>query len=176
MGRRSAVAAVAAALLGGLGLLAAGCGGGSKAATTSAATTTAARGNAAAFRAYQSCLKAHGVTIVLPRRTGALPGNGQPPAARTGTTRTTPGARAFGVFANLTAAQRKAAEACRSKLLAGGQVRRIGTNPGSRAANGALATYTQCLARHGVKFGAPNQSAAAFRKAQAACKRLLPGS
>ena len=181
MARGTALGAALALGLASLGVVAAGCGGGggSAHAGTSASTTTAASGsssasgfrNGAAFQAFESCLKSHGVTLPSrPRGQGAPPDTG---TTSTGTTPSRPRG-GFGFFRrNLTPAQQKAFQACRGKLPNGGRF-----GPGTRRPGGgnnpAFARYTQCLAKHGVKFGAAGQSGSVFRKAQAACRSLLP--
>ena len=61
-----------------------------------------------------------------------------------------------------------------SKLPAGtGRFRPGGGSGPGGSQNPAFAKYTQCLGKHGVKFGA-SSSAAAFRKASAACAKLRP--
>ena len=45
---------------------------------------------------------------------------------------------------------------------------------GGGGANPAFAKYTQCLAKHGVKFGTASASGAAFAKASKACAKLRP--
>lgn len=163
-----------ALVLGVAGLLAAGCGGsgGSKSAASTASTTTtsasAARAPTAALQSFRTCLSAHGVTL---RRPAAPPrtANGKPITRARGR-----GRSATFLLQRLTPAQRKAFQACRSKLPNGGRFRGFGGGrPGGRA-NSAFAKYTRCLAQHGVKFGTTGQSASAFRKAQAACRTLLP--
>lgn len=176
MGRTNAVAACLA--LGTLGLVAAGCGSSSPAASPATTTTT---GRApAAFAAYRSCLEAHGVTLpVFGGFRGRRPGTGTSPQRPAGppTSTTARPRRAFG-FGQLTAKQRSALTACRSKLPAGtfAGSRRFG--PGARGPNGnpAFAKYTACLKQHGVAFGSTSSSPAVFRKAQAACAKLLPTS
>jgi hypothetical protein len=184
MGRPHIAGGVAAILvLGALGFVAAGCGSSSAsppATTTSTTSTTTGttgtgRFNTAAFQKYQSCLKAHGVT--LPQFNGRPGGGGQtrtftgpPPGAGTSTTQR--GGGFAGRLANLTPAQQKAAQACQSLLPQGsfGQGSRTRTGAGGAA----FSKYTQCLTQHGVKFGQSGQSSAAFKKAQTACKSLLP--
>jgi hypothetical protein len=104
--------------------------------------------------------------VTLPGRPpggGGGGGNGQPPAGG-------PGGGGGGGLANLTAAQRQAFTACRSKLPAGG---RPGGAGGNRANNPAFAKYNACLKQHGVTLGASN-SQSTFAKAQAACAKLAP--
>ena len=141
-------AAAFALLLAGLGLGAAGCGGGGG---TAAGTTTTASSRAAAFQSFETCLKGRGITL---------------PSRPFGPTRRP---RAF-TRRHLTPAQQKAFQACRSKLPSGGR-----SGPGRRAGsrNPAFARYTQCLAKHGVKFGVAGDRTT-FAKAQAACRSLLP--
>jgi hypothetical protein len=103
-------------------------------------------------------------------------GQGDRPRTFTAPTTTTPrphGSRPRSGFfggRNLTPAQQKAFQACRSKLPAGG---RFGTGARSGSSNPAFAKYTQCLAKHGVRFGAGGNRTK-FAKAQAACRSLLP--
>jgi hypothetical protein len=153
----TAVAAVA--------IVAAGCGSNGSPSASSATTTTTstapgAGANTADRTAFNACLAQHGVT--LPGRPPGG-GTGQPPAGGSG---------GGGGFANLTAAQRSAFTACRSKLPAGGFG---GGRPrgGNRANNPAFAKYNTCLKQHGVTLGASN-SPTAFAKAQAACAKLAP--
>ena len=90
----------------------------------------------------------------------------------------------FGGGAKLTAKQRQAMAACRSKLPNGGRFRPgVGAGRGGfgfgRGGNGgpssaAFKKYTQCLAKHGVTLGKGSQNPATFAKAQAACRSLLP--
>jgi|SRR5579884_961674 len=172
MGRAPAFACVPAVLvLGGLGLLAAGCGGSGAApkdAATSTGTTTtssAPLARAAAFRSFRSCLRAHGVDLRLPRPRAS---NGKPVPPARGR-----GRRGIFLLQRLTAAQRKAFQTCRSKLPNGGRFRGFGGRRPAGRTNPAFAKYTRCLAGHGVEFGT-RQQPAAFRKAQAACRSLLP--
>ncbi|MCW2963511.1 MAG: hypothetical protein JWO17_763 [Actinomycetia bacterium] len=158
----TAVAAVA--------IVAAGCGSNGSPSASSATTTTTATApgtgggaNTADRTAFNACLAQHGVTLpARPPGGGGGGGNGQPPAGGPG----------GGGFANLTAAQRAAFTACRSKLPAGGFG---GGRPGggNRANNPAFAKYNTCLKQHGVTLGASN-SPTAFAKAQAACAKLAP--
>jgi hypothetical protein len=154
----AAVAAVA--------IVAAGCGSSSSpsaASATTATTTTTPTGSGASTAnrtAFNTCLAQHGVK--LPGRPpGGGGGNGQPPAG---------GGRpgGGGGFANLTAAQRAAFTACRSKLPAGGR-----PGCGNRANNPAFAKYNACLKQNGVTLGASNNQKT-FAKAQAACAKLAP--
>jgi hypothetical protein len=157
----TAVAAVA--------VVAAGCGGSSSpsaapatTATTTTATTPGTGANSTARAAFNACLTQHGVKV--PARTGRPPGggtgSGQPPAGGPG----------GGGFANLTAAQRQAFTACRSKLPAGAGP---GGRGGGRASNPAFAKYNACLKKNGVTLGASNNQKT-FAKAQAACAKLAP--
>jgi hypothetical protein len=161
MARGTALGAALALGLASLGVVAAGCGGGGG----------SAHAGTSAFQAFESCLKSHGVTLPSrPRGQGAPPDTG---TTSTGTTPSRPRG-GFGFFRrNLTPAQQKAFQACRGKLPNGGRF-----GPGTRRPGGgnnpAFARYTQCLAKHGVKFGAAGQSGSVFRKAQAACRSLLP--
>jgi len=146
-----------------LGFAAAGCGGGGGAAGT---TSTTASTRTAAFQAFQTCLKGKGVT---------LPARPFGPVTRPKTvTAPSPSARPRGGFftrRNLTPAQQKALQACRGKLPAGG---RFAAGRRFRSSNPAFAKYTQCLAKHGVKFGVTGDRTK-FAQAQAACRSLLPG-
>jgi hypothetical protein len=74
--------------------------------------------------------------------------------------------------ANMTAAQRQAFTACRSKLPAGG---RPGGGPGRNQSNPAFAKYTACLKQHGVTLGASNNQKA-FATASAACAKYRPAA
>jgi hypothetical protein len=185
MGRATAVAGCVA--LAALGLVAAGCGSSSpKAAsappTTTAAAPTTAGPRSAAFAAFQSCLKAHGITVpAFGGFRGRRPGTGtspQPPA-RSSTPPATTTARPRGAFRQLTAKQQAAVTACRATLPAGtfaGGRRFGGGGPGGRNRSPAFAEYTACLKQHGVVFGSTSSSPTAFRKAQAACAKLLPAT
>jgi hypothetical protein len=146
----AAVAAVA--------IVAAGCGSSSPSASSATTTTTGSGANTADRTAFNACLAQHGVT--LPGRPSGGGGNGQPPAGRPG--------GGGGGLANLTAAQRQAFTACRSKLPAGGR-----PGGGNRASNPAFAKYNTCLKQHGVTLGASNDQTT-FAKAQAACAKLAP--
>jgi hypothetical protein len=155
----AAVAAVA--------IVAAGCGSSSSPSASSATTTTTTTGsgaNTADRTAFNACLAQHGVKPPA-RPSGG--GNGQPPAGR-------PGGGGGGGLANLTAAQRQAFTACRSKLPGGGFPGRGGA-PGANASNPAFAKYTACLKQHGVTFGA-NNNQTAFAKASAACAKYRPAA
>jgi hypothetical protein len=159
----AAVAAVA--------IVASGCGASgspsASSATTTTTTTTGTGANTADRTAFNTCLAQHGVT--LPGRppgggAGGGGGNGQPPAGGPG--------GGGGGLANLTAAQRQAFTACRSKLPSGG---RFGGGPGGggRANNPAFAKYNACLKKNGVTLGASNDPKT-FAKAQTACASLAP--
>ena len=193
--RRLGVTAASVLVLVPLALLAAGCGGGSSSSSAPAAATTAGTGAPAggsgaqgvALTAFTSCLKQHGITTTgfggLGRRprgaSGASGASG--PSGASGVTRrfgqggSGPGGGGF-FGRNLTAAQQKAFTACRSKLPAG--TGRFGpggaSGAGGTTQNPAFAKYTQCLSKHGVKFGSTSSSAAAFQKASAACAKLRP--
>ena len=179
-----------------LALLAAGCGGSSSPSAAGTTTTNAAvgasgAGPSAALTAFTTCLKQHGVTTAgfggfgrrPPGASGAFGGSGASgrfgPSGASG--RFGPsgasGRRGFGggFGGNLTAAQQKAFTACRSKLPAGtGRFRPGGGGGAGGGANPAFAKYTQCLAKHGVKFGTASASGAAFAKASKACAKLRP--
>ena len=184
MGKRVTILCLGA-LLAALGVLAAGCGGSSSATTvtvTTASSTTSANTQAggrfgAGFQAFQTCLKNAGITVPQFTR--------RPPAGTTQTT-TTPTTTTrrrggfFGAQRNLTPAQQKAFQTCRSKLPQGGfgfGGRNGGGNggppPQGGFTGGAFAKYTSCLKKHGVTFG-KSSSGTAFRKAQTACRSLLP--
>jgi hypothetical protein len=168
-----------------LALLAAGCGGSSNSSAPPTTTAAGASGpsgpQSAALAAFTSCLKQHGITTTgfggfggRPRgatgRIGPSGGSGRVgPAGASGR-------RGGGFGRNLTAAQQKAFTACRSKLPAGtGRFRPGGAGgAGGGAANPAFAKYTQCLAKHGVKFGTASASGSAFAKASKACAKLRP--
>jgi hypothetical protein len=155
-----------AAVVAAVAIVAAGCGSnGSPSASSGTTTTTTAPGggaSTAARQAFEQCMAQHGVTI-----TGRPPGggNGQPPAGG-------PGGGGGGGLANMTAAQRQAFTACRSKLPAGG---RSGGAPGANRSNPAFAKYTACLKQHGVTFGASNNQKA-FATASAACAKYRPAA
>jgi hypothetical protein len=175
-----------------LSLLAAGCGGSSGSSAPPTTTTAGASGasgpQTAALTAFTSCLKQHGITTTgfggfggRPRgasgRFGPAGASGRfGPSGASG--RFGPagasGRRGGGFGRNLTAAQQKAFTACRSKLPAGTGGFRPGGGAGGGAANPAFAKYTQCLAKHGVKFGTASASGAAFAKASKACAKLRP--
>ena len=170
-----------------LAVVAAGCGSSSKPAvapsTTPVGTTAAGApgggAQSAAFEAFRSCLQKAGIDSGF---------GGRRPNAGTGTTttptdtrpRTTTGPRPGGGFggarANLTPAQQKAFDACRSKLPAGAGFGRGGQGggPGGTTANPAFAQYTKCLAQHGVTFGTTPTDPTAFQKASAACAKYRP--
>jgi len=165
-----------------LAFLAAGCGGSASSAppattTTGAATTGGGGAQGAAFTAFTTCLKQHGI------KTTGLGGFGRRPGGASGASGARPrfggsgasGPRGGGFFGrNLTAAQQKAFTACRSKLPAGTGRFRPGGGPGGGTRNPAFAKYTKCLSQHGVKFGSTSSSAAAFQKASAACAKFRP--
>lgn len=180
--RRAALYGSLAAALGALGLLAAGCGGssgGKSAGGGVGTTTTIAAGSggsggrsssngparAAELQAFRSCLTAHGVTPRGGRTGGGSSSRGQGQG------------RGGGLFSRLTPAQRQAFRSCRSKLPNGGLFRGgSGARRPPGGASGAYTKYTRCLAQHGVTFGKAGQSPTAFRKAQAACRALLPSA
>jgi len=171
MGNRRVTIAALGALLAALGVIAAGCGGGGSAsasATTAASTTTTATGRARfgqAFQTFQTCLQQHGVTVPTFNRRPA------PPSTTTAQQRP-PRGRFF--QRNISPKQQQAFQACRAKLpqRPGGG---FGFRPrgGGAPNSGAFAKYTQCLKKHGVVFG-KTSSPSAFRKAQVACRSLLP--
>ena len=167
MVRRRLTIVCLGALLAALGVLAAACGGTTKVTVTQTVTAPAV-GNGPArlganLQAFRACLQQHGVT--LPQFT-----------PRTGTTQTTTTRRRFFGRQSQTPTQRKAFQACQSKLPQGGfgfrQRNGNGPPPGGFA-NGAFTKYTNCLKKHGVTFG-KTSSGSAFQKAQAACRSLLP--
>lgn len=174
MDKRSLRVAGATAV-GALAIVAAGCGSSgsptaASATTTTTTTTTSTPGsgaNTANRTAFNTCLAQHGVK--LSGRPPGGGGNGQPPAGGAG------GGGGGGGFANLTAAQRAAFTACRSKLPAGGFGRGAGAGGGGggNRSNPAFAKYTTCLKQHGVTFGATSNQAA-FAKASAACAKYRP--
>jgi hypothetical protein len=158
-----------------LALLAAGCGGSGTPATTAAgaAAAPAAGAQSAALTAFTTCLKAHGIsTTGFGRRprgaSGAFGASGERPRFDGS------GPRGGFFGRNLTTGQQKAFTACRSKLPAGAGAGRFGPGGGG-ARNPAFAKYTQCLSKHGVKFGS-SSSAAVFKKASAACAKLRPAA
>jgi hypothetical protein len=157
MGKQSLRVAGAAAVAT-LALVVAGCGSSSPSASsaTTTTTTTGSGANTANRTAFTACLAQHGVKLPGRPPGGGSGGNGQPPAG------------GGGGLANLTAAQRQAFTACRSKLPAG-------TRPGggNRASNPAFAKYTACLKQHGVTLGASNNQKA-FARASAACAKYRP--
>jgi hypothetical protein len=170
MDKRSLRVAGAAAV-GALAIVAAGCGSSGSpsaaSATTTTTTTTTTPGsgaNTANRTAFNACLAQHGVK--LSGRPPGGGGNGQPPAGGAG-------GGGGGGFANLTAAQRAAFTACRSKLPAGGFGRGAGAGGGGNRSNPAFAKYTTCLKQHGVTLGATNNQAA-FAKASVACAKYRP--
>jgi hypothetical protein len=175
-----------------LALLAAGCGGSSSATPPATTTTAAASGPAAggargaAFTAFTSCLKAHGIASTGFGGFGRRPGGASGPLGASGArprfngSGPSGGSGARGGFGrNLTAAQQKAFTTCRSKLPAG--TGRFGPGGGGAGGGGgtgttrnpAFAKYTQCLAKHGVKLGS-SSSPSVFTKASAACAKLRP--
>jgi hypothetical protein len=164
---RNALRVTGAAAVAAVAIVAAGCGSNGSPSASSATTTTTTTGagaNTADRTAFNTCLAQHGVK--LPARP-AGGGNGQPPAGG-------PGGGGGGGLANLTAAQRQAFTACRSKLPAGGRLGGGAGRPGGgNQSNPAFAKYTACLKQHGVTFGATNNQAA-FAKAQTACAGLRP--
>jgi hypothetical protein len=191
--RRFGVTGATALVVVPLALLAAGCGGSSNASAPATTTTAGASGPAAggarggassaAFTAFASCLKAHGIPTTGFGGFGRRPGGGSGPLGASGTRprfdgsgpRGGSGARA-GFGRNLTAAQQKAFTACRAKLPAG--TGRFGGGAGGSGGAGAggnpaFAKYTQCLTKHGVKLGS-SSSPAVFKKASAACAKLRP--
>lgn len=148
-----------------LAIVAAGCGGSSSpsaSSTTTTTTTTGSGANTANRTAFNTCLAQHGVKLP-PRPAGG--GNGQPPAGGPG--------GGGGGLANLSAAQRQAFTACRSKLPGGGFPGRGAGGAGGNASNPAFAKYTACLKSHGVTLGASN-SRTAFAKASVACPKYRP--
>jgi hypothetical protein len=158
-----------AAAVSALAIVAAGCGSNgspSASSATQATTTTTATGtggNTAARQAFQTCMTQHGVTITPGAgRPGGGNGSGQPPAGGGG-------GGGGGGLSNMTAAQRQAFTACRSKLPG----RPGGGGPGGNQSNPAFAKYNACLKQHGVTLGASN-SQKTFAKAQAACAGLAP--
>jgi hypothetical protein len=164
---RSPVRVAAAAGLATLAIVAAGCGGSSSAASSPPSTTTTTTGSGARSAnraAFDACLAQHGVK--LPGRPPGG-GNGGPPAGGAG--------GGGGGLANLTAAQRQAFTACRSKLPAGAFPGRGGGGPRANASNPAFAKYTACLKQHGVTLGATNNQTA-FAKASAACAKYRPAA
>jgi hypothetical protein len=160
----NALRVAGAAAVAAVAIVAAGCGASgspsASSATTTTTTTTPGPGgaNTADRTAFNACLAQHGVT--LPARPAGGGGNGQPPAGGPG--------GGGGGLANLTAAQRQAFTACRSKLPAGGR-----PGGGNRANNPAFAQYNACLKKNGVTLGASNNQKT-FAKAQAACAKLAP--
>jgi hypothetical protein len=167
-----------------LALLAAGCGGSSKASapptTTAAGASGAAAGGArgAAFTAFASCLKAHGIATTGFGGFGRRPGGASGPIGASGTRPRFDGSGPPGgpgaPGGNLTAAQQKAFTTCRSKLPSGtGRFGPGGGAGGGTSGNPAFAKYTQCLSKHGVKLGS-SSAPAVFKKASAACAKLRP--
>ncbi|MFL5964875.1 MAG: hypothetical protein ACJ757_18545 [Gaiellaceae bacterium] len=164
---RSPLRIAGAAAIAALAVVAAGCGGSSSPSASSGTTTTTTTGSGASTAdrtAFNTCLAQHGVK--LPNRP-AGGGNGQPPAGG-------PGGGGGGGLANLTAAQRQAFTACRSKLPGGGfPGRGAGGGGGANASNPAFAKYTACLKQHGVTLGGTNNQTT-FAKASAACAKYRP--
>jgi hypothetical protein len=172
--------------VGGLGALCAlavsACGSSSAASGTTASTTTASgttTTGSASFTAYQTCLKAHGVTFAASgfgggfRRgaTGASGATGAPPTAATG-------ASGRGGFPrrNLTPKQQAAFTACASLRPTGGFGRGAG-GPGNFANNPAFKKFQTCLKNHGVdtsQGGGFDGTSATGQAAFAACRSLLP--
>jgi hypothetical protein len=169
----NALRVAGAATVAAVAIVAAGCGSASSPSASSAGATTTttttpgsgangAGANTADRTAFNACLAQHGVTLPSrPPGGGGGGGNGQPPAGGPG--------GGGGGLANLTAAQRAAFTACRSKLPARG----FGGGGGNRANNPAFAKYNACLKQHGVTLGKSNDQTT-FAKAQAACAKLAP--
>jgi hypothetical protein len=165
----NALRVAGAATVAAVAIVATGCGSATSpsasSATTTTTNTTAPGGATTADRtAFNACLAQHGVT--LPSRPAGGGGNGQPPAGGGG-------GGGGGGLANLTAAQRAAFTACRSKLPAGGGFGGGRAGGGNRANNPAFAKYNDCLKQHGVTLGKSNDQTT-FAKAQAACAKLAP--
>jgi len=178
--RRVARVVTVGGLLVALAFVAAGCGSAKKTISTTGTTQGAAQGAApggtqsAAFQAFQTCLKQHGITTF---GFGRRPNGGGTGTTGTGTTGGATGQRPAGGFRrNLSPAQQKAFTACRSKLPAGrfGPGGGFGGPRGGGGAGGAFAKYTACLKAHGVTFGSASSSGKAFQKASAACAKLRP--
>jgi hypothetical protein len=169
--RRFGLSGAAVLVIVPLALLAAGCGG-SSTPTTTAAGAPAGGAQGAAFTAFTTCLKAHGITTT---GFGRRPRGASGPSGASGARPRFDGSGPRGGFfgRNLTAAQQKAFTACRSKLPAGRFGPGRGGPGGGGTRNPAFAKYTQCLGKHGVKFGA-SSSAAVFKRASAACAKLRP--
>lgn len=158
-------------------LVVTGCGSSSPApATTTAAataTTTAATGAASGasttagggFAAYQTCLKAHGVTFPSGGGFFRRGGAGGTTTAPTGTTPARPA---------LSPAEQKGLAACASLRPSGG----FGAGGGGgflNSSNPAFAKLEACLKQHGVTSeSAASRGSSAFRTAFAACRSLLP--
>jgi hypothetical protein len=178
--------------VGGLGALCAlvvsACGSSSASnGTTTSTTTTAAAGTtttgSASFTAYQSCLKAHGVSFPTGgfggggfRRgaTGASGATGAAGAPPTGAT----GATGRGGFPrrNLTPTQQNALNACASLRPTGGFGGGAG-GPGGGSNSAAFAKFQTCLKNHGVdtsRGGGFDRTSTAGQAAFAACRSLLP--
>jgi hypothetical protein len=178
--------AACALLVSACGSSAASTTGSSTAATTTgeATTTTGGAAGSASFTAYQSCLKAHGVTFPTGGGGGFFGGGsgGSGAAGGTGTTgtgttgTTTTGSTAPGGFRRRprTAAEQKALTACASLRPTGGGGFGAGAGRGFTS-NPAFAKFRACLQTHGVQTGsAPSSTSTTSSSAFAACRSLLP--
>jgi hypothetical protein len=151
--------------------------------TTSTAGGTTTTGTAS-FTAYETCLKAHGVTSTGGFgggffRRGATGATGAPPTGPTGATGAT-GASGPGGFRRrtLTPAQQKAFNACASLRPTGGFRGGAGAPGGGNFANNpTFAKFQTCLKNHGVTTGQGggfDRTSTTGRAAFAACQSLLP--
>jgi hypothetical protein len=183
-----------------IAIVAAGCGSSGSAtpaaATPAAATTStptptpnAGAPNSAAFQKFSACLKKHGVTIgAFGRRPGSgtrPPGGTRPSGSGTGTG----GAPATGNRPRRAQNPKfqAAMKACQSLAPQGfgqGFGGRFGQGGGGGGANNQqFQKFTACMKSHGVTLPTGGQQAAkpinrnsaVYKKASAACSKLLPG-
>jgi len=156
-------------------LAVAGCGSSKNAASTTTTTTQTTTGTtplgSANFSAYQSCLQSHGVSFPQGGPSGGTNG-GSPPAGGIGG-----GAPGSG-RPSISAAQRKAFQACASLQPSGGGLGGGGGFGGGGATNSnspAFAKFQNCLKQHGVDPTDSNaRGSSAFQTALSACRSLLP--
>jgi hypothetical protein len=166
------------------GLLLTACGSSSKGSATTAATAATgatARKPGARFTQLRECLKKQGVTLPDRRAEG-----GAPPSGGTG------GAGGAGSGPQLPSGVNRTKLQQAFKKCGGGTGFGSGRIPGGRfndkQAQAALTKYAACLRENGVDVPKPNTSgkgpvfdtkgidtsSAAFKKAQAKCRSLLP--
>ncbi len=150
-------------------LAVAGCGSSKNAASTITTTTQAATGTtpsgSANVSAYQSCLQSHGVSFPQGAPSGGTNG-GSPPAGGIGG-----GAPGSG-RPSISAAQRKAFQACASLQPSGGG---FGGGGAANSNSPTFAKFQSCLKQHGVDPTDSNaRGSSAFQTALSACRSLLP--